>query len=654
MNLVWFEVEGYKRFCAKSKINLDGKLVAIVGPNEAGKTSLLHCLRHFSDDSAFVQQGSAQELTRRKQMASTDVVAEWTFALDASDHAELSDIQGSEDVRWYVVTKKVDGEYTHDIKPRPQLTLSRRVKTIDAIRAYIESQRPSESDDRGNDGGHDNTHFDLCQEVISGLSSESEKLPNSLLKSIEQLAEQLAEENNNLNQTVLTEQLTSLHSLESLQPPTTRIMEHLWKSRPHILLFDASDRDLLSEYNIQGYFFEDRKRGIRKKPIPTALQNLCAASGLDLQALHTAQKNDDRGKVRTLLEAAEDTINDLLRDAWTQSRLSLSLELDSFRLQVLLKSQGGDYVKVIERSEGLRQFLALLLFLSKRATSKTRPIVLIDEAEIHLHYDAQADLVQTLAKQHLASKVIYTTHSVGCLPEDLGSGIRMVATDDPYSIVENWFWQSERPGFSPLLFAMGARTLAFMPMRYSVVGEGAADMILVPAILKQVLEVDSIGFQIVPGLSSQTNEQIGIIDSESTRTIYLVDGDSAGRAIRAKILKAGVDQSRIVDLPMLNGQETVLEDYISADVYLRCVNVDLEMSGCPAIPDNKLSGSNRPKQLESWCEQHNCSIPSKRSVAYRVVDEKNEHNIVEKSAVEAVKTLYSKLLAALQLENDTP
>ena len=59
----------------------------------------------------------------------------------------------------------------------------------------------------------------------------------------------------------------------------------------------------------------------------------------------------------------------------TTIQMTLSLELDTFRLQVLLKSQGGDYVKVIERSQGLRQFLALLLFLSKRPATSTRGLV---------------------------------------------------------------------------------------------------------------------------------------------------------------------------------------------------------------------------------------------------------------------------------------
>lgn len=647
MNLVWFEIEGYKRFFGKSKINLDGKLIALVGPNEAGKTSLLRCLHHFSSKSPFTTKGGAQELTRGKTFSEEDVISEWTFALEATDYTALADVPGAADVRWYEVTKKVDGTFTHSVSPRPERSLQKRSDTSHKLQVLIDTHTPENTNE--DDDVEDNAELAFCKKVASSLGTENENLSEAILSGIEQIAVRLGEEEGGLTDQALSAELSALHEFESLACPADRILDHLWNSKPQIMFFGAADRALESEYNIRDFFFENPQKNIRKQPIPTALRNLAATAGLNLETLYDAQSNDDRGKVRTLLEGAEEAINTSLRDAWTQSQLTVSLELDQFRLQILLKSQKGEYVKVVERSEGLRQFLALLMFLSKRKSAKTRPIVLIDEAEIHLHYDAQADLVQTLAKQPLAAKVIYTTHSAGCLPEDLGSGVRMVATDAPHSTVENWFWNTDRPGFSPLLFAMGANTLAFVPMRYAVVGEGAADMILVPAIIKHVLQLDNTGFQVVPGLSSCTAEQIGVIDNESTRTIYLVDGDSAGRRMRGKILEAGVSRDRIVDLPSLNGEETVVEDYVATDVYLRCVNIDLKMSGCPEISEEEIPRPNRPKHVENWCKKHGSSVPSKRSVAYRIVDEKHENSIVDESAIDAVRELHSKITAALNL-----
>ena len=65
-----------------------------------------------------------------------------------------------------------------------------------------------------------------------------------------------------------------------------------------------------------------------------------------------------------------------------------------------------------ERSDGLRWFAALVAFAN---ALEARPIITVDEIETHLHYDAQADLIDVLAAQEFASKVIYTTHSFECL-----------------------------------------------------------------------------------------------------------------------------------------------------------------------------------------------------------------------------------------------
>lgn len=281
--------------------------------------------------------------------------------------------------------------------------------------------------------------------------------------------------------------------------------------------------------------------------------------------------------------------------------------------------------------------------------------MLIDEIESRLHYDAQADLIQVLAQQTAVSKVIYTTHSMGCLPEDLGSGVRMVATDGQYSHIENYFWQSKRQGFSPLLFSMGAQALAFLPIRYAIIAEGAADLILVPAIIKECLNLESTGYQIVPALSKSHSSEIAILDNESVRTGYLVDGDSAGNRLRKKIRQAGVSEDMIVSLPMIHGEETVIEDYLDIDVYVDAVNEELTRSGSSAlITASDLDRPNRPKKLEKWCENLDFSVPSKRAVAYHVVDSGLEKSIVDSNVVQLVEQLNKSIVGVLQIRVQTP
>jgi hypothetical protein len=72
MRLISVELTGLKRFEQTTKINLDGKLIALVGPNEAGKTSILDALGWFGSDEPLPRS----EWTRATAPDPNDVAVE--------------------------------------------------------------------------------------------------------------------------------------------------------------------------------------------------------------------------------------------------------------------------------------------------------------------------------------------------------------------------------------------------------------------------------------------------------------------------------------------------------------------------------------------------------------------------------------------------
>jgi predicted ATP-dependent endonuclease of OLD family len=64
MRLVWVSLHGYRRFAEESRVNVDLPIVAVVGPNEAGKSSLLQALGRLSDGEQFEAGGEGREFTR--------------------------------------------------------------------------------------------------------------------------------------------------------------------------------------------------------------------------------------------------------------------------------------------------------------------------------------------------------------------------------------------------------------------------------------------------------------------------------------------------------------------------------------------------------------------------------------------------------------
>ncbi|SOB80660.1 AAA domain-containing protein [Sphingomonas guangdongensis] len=65
MDLFSVSLTGFRRFRSKTTLRTNGRLVALVGPNEAGKTSILDALGKLNGPQAFkdgdVARGSSPE-----------------------------------------------------------------------------------------------------------------------------------------------------------------------------------------------------------------------------------------------------------------------------------------------------------------------------------------------------------------------------------------------------------------------------------------------------------------------------------------------------------------------------------------------------------------------------------------------------------------
>jgi len=141
------------------------------------------------------------------------------------------------------------------------------------------------------------------------------------------------------------------------------------------------------------------------------------------------------------------------------------------------------------------------------------------------------------------------------------------------------------------------------------------------------------------------------LNNESARTAYLVDSDDAGRQIKSNIIKAGVRENMVITLPGIESEEAVIEDYISIDAYIAAISEQLSRSGCSLkITATDLPRPNRPKRLEEWCKTNGVGVPSKRAIAYHVVEMKFDLPIVDEAATESVARLFGSITRALGID----
>ena len=435
--------------------------------------------------------------------------------------------------------------------------------------------------------------------------------------------------------------LRALATAEGSESPYRVALTAIGERSPDFILFGDEERTLQSAYDLQE---------VSGDP-PRGLANLARLANINLASLHSAQSQDDHGIVETMVVAANIRLQTHVSGMWGQSSISVRLRLDGMTLRVLVESEAFGFWPIAERSDGLRAFVALAAFLA--AESATRPVLLIDEAEAHLHYDAQADLVQMLQNQTLASQVIYTTHSAGCLPEDL-TAVRTIVPieDEERSVIRNWFWEDGEPGYYPLLMGMGAATLAFVPTRYTVIAEGPTDFILLPRLLKDAADAETLGFQVAPGLAQADAAEIGALDLQAARIVYVVDNDEGGRAHRRKLERQGIETQRILDLSQKSGR--VIEDLVRKEIYVEAVNRELHMSGHTPIDGSLISDALRPTKLAHECNRRGVGVPSKRAIAQQILEiaREDELSLPSPGAVQELLSLIDRINALLHPAQD--
>jgi len=601
VHLVWLELTRYRRF-ESCKVNLDGRVIALVGPNEAGKTSLLTALAHLSNENSI----ATSELTRGTTTENDDNVVEASFFLSDEDLKPFESTLRGQRPRWLKIGKRRGGSFYADLEPRPTRDITPRHRLAQVLAASDVADLLADTPDT--------ERLSLIAAALDAAQSDRRNLQAKQIDALRALQSASTSEQSDRAER-LRAALDDCIRSETSEDPGEAVRQGLFLRRPRFVVFAEQDRILASEYDLSTL----------PDPAQPSLRNLAALAGLNLTALRAAVQQGDTPQVATLEEAANKQLREFYGDAWRQSKLSVQFRVEGTILRFLVRSDAAAYTSIADRSDGLRAFVALTAFCAQQGDAKL--ILLIDEAEAHLHYDAQADLIRMLSRQRAAIQVVYTTHSVGALPQDLGTGIRVVERGAEQSTVTRSFW-TQGAGFTPLLLGIGATILAFTPARYAVVAEGASDAILLPSMLRATVDREELPFQVVPGLAELSDEGLSKLDAEAGRVAYLVDGDDAGTRLKRRLEGVGVPARKIVELP----KSKVIEDLLAAEAYVHGFNRELEISGRePRLAIDDLPASGRPAFAAQWCQAHGIEPPNKTAVASRIAEGKADISLIDDS-----------------------
>lgn len=637
MHCLKIRFEAYKRL-AKASCNTDGRILAFVGSNESGKSSMLEGLAWLTNG-----QGDALPTvyeSRSHRVADDDVVVEAVYELASEDLAAISDLDLLQQPTEFVVQKRKDGTIGSDARPHTKRNpepFEVAATSLESVRDRMPAQFAAPVDENDDDGA---TASDWANEVLAALKDPDESWSQEAVVAAGELADWLeavapTSRSGKARDPKVAGLIRGALAKSLAQHPRAVVRERLLARLPKFVLFRDEDRALSTVHEISEEVW-------RAEPQP-ALANLLRLAGLDLEELWSFVVSGDESSRETLIDRANENLQEFFTQAWNQSNVSVRLKVSGNRLEVYLKElgRGGSVTNIEERSDGLRTFVALAAFLAAQQLN-VPPVLLIDEAETHLHYDAQADLVGVLLKQVNATQVFYTTHSPGCLPGDLGTGIRLLRRDTSRpdaSVIRHDFWTNEEPGFAPLLYAMSASAAAFSACRRAVLAEGAADMILLPTLIRMAISKDDLDYQVAPGLANAN--AFGMrVEEVAARVVYLTDGDEEGRNYHQQLVDADVDAGRIFSLP----EGGASEDLIDREVFVEIVNTLLPQGAVVAEVELR-DGQTIVKSLEDWGKREKVKVPGHVAIAYGLVNRARDLKLALGAEAQLV-ALHEKIVRA--------
>lgn len=676
MRLISANISGYRRLANGCEIRLDTDPVCIVGPNAAGKSSLLTALTRLNDEEPFQEK----ERTRVPQGAPMSPRISARFGLEAGDRSFLTDIPEAAKVTQFVVHKRGNGKIDYEPLPPPRRNRDKRGPVSSLLGELMNSNwlTGAEQIEPQLDPAPERPIRELLDEAMQAAGADKETLQVEALVSFrerlvmvlrelheEEAAKKAAEASNDEEEDgesriwrewpslpkkyeSLDADLHALIEHEQKEHPERQVIDALEGRVPQFLLFTDLARELSSVYDV-----------VAEEPPPdgAAIHNLLALADTSWDEMRGYMQGGDPGRT----EAYGERINELLKEraalVWEASELRVKARIDGAALSILLSMQAHDYITFENHSDGLRQFIALRAFLAHVGTD-IPPIILIDEAETHLHYDAQADLVGVFEGQEDAAQIIYTTHSAGCLPRDLGLGIRaivpeQIATENgeegpgDHSHVINKFWTDGR-GYSPLLMAMGAGALAFSATQKAVVTEGMSDALLLPSLIREATGKERLPYQAAPSFAEASSDQIRDLDLIASRIAFLADGDKGGRKHVEQLIDNGILDEQILYLGGANDSGLAIEDLLDSQIYLNAVNAELHTWHQLEYPGDQLPETGRSNAIKAWCKGKGENLGkeiklSKVDIAQGVLDQRGE-------GTQILDARYGQLLKDLDVE----
>ena len=569
MNLISFRVTMYKGILDSGWVDVN-PLTVLVGKNESGKTSLLKALHKLNPyiPEPYVM---AKEWPRghRGDRDEGSVVCRANFRLSDQEKSELTQIAEN---ATFPDTVEVSRSYAGELK-------------IDFEGEIFSNKHHPDDVDQACDvlpdiqdefGELFKQQADECLKEAKRLAYEgrfAELLElvhkhELLLGQVVSPTEPPQQIEHNFILQFLTGFQQLVQALEPLPSIQSKVHEYVGNHLPTFIYMDdyrafsgTAQLDDIKSRQDQGRLEEKDKTFL-------TILNL---SGLDLDELVQLGQGDAESRKQRQFDLADGgaTLTALISERLRQRSYEVEYDVDNQDFFTFVKDERDpSLIELEERSKGFQWFFSFDLMLMHETKGTFEGcVILLDEPGLHLHPEAQKDLLLRLEEYAKGNTLLYTTHLPFMIDLNHPDRIRVLEeTDDNGIVVTRNFAEGSPEARFVLQAALGmdaSQSLLFA--RRNLVVEGVNDYWILTE-LSNLLQRDGKkglpeDVRVTPGAgASQAVHVTTLMIGQNLSVVALFDSDNAGRDARDKLVK-----NWITRYTTANAEVILLGDAVEAD-----------------------------------------------------------------------------------------
>ncbi|MBX3114602.1 MAG: ATP-binding protein [Fimbriimonadaceae bacterium] len=305
-------------------------------------------------------------------------------------------------------------------------------------------------------------------------------------------------------------------------------------------------------------------------------------SGLDASNLSARGNDRDREERQLDLNDAALSLTESISKRWAQKSYELNFTTDGQMFITNVKEPGSNALVPLEdKSKGFQWFVSFdMRLMHDTKGTWQNAVLLLDEPGVHLHGDAQRDLLARFEEYAEGNQIIYSTHLPFMLDIEHPERFRIMVQDaNGWKITNNPFEAGDSAKF-PLHVAMGfslSQTLFIGP--YNLVVEGAHDVWFTEAmsgllILRGKTGMDERMSISAPGGAPKVPFQVSLLSGHKLKVAALLDGDGEGRAARDELVKKWILEDKLVlsTDEAAGFADSTIEDLFDPVFYVQCIN----------------------------------------------------------------------------------